>query len=549
MFINLFNRNKPNNHISPVMLLVLDGWGIAPPGPGNAISLANPENINNLYSRYPSGSLIASGESVGLPANEVGNTEVGHLTMGTGRVVYQDLVRINNAIKNESFFVNPALVSMEQHIKKHNSRFHVLGLVGMGNVHSSAEHMYAVIDYCKRKEINSLYLHLFTDGRDSDPKSGLGVIKNIEQYLKSRGVGKIATVSGRYYAMDRDRRWERTKLAYDAIVNAKGVVANSAVEGVERSYAAGKTDEFIEPLVVQTSEDNKNGFIADNDAIFLFNFRVDRPRQIASALTMPDFESSPATHPAFKRERWPKNLFSVTMTEYDRKIPVNGIVFRPQIVNDSLPAVISQAGFSQLHMAESEKERFVTYYFRGMHEDPYPKEDVIIIPSPKVPTYDKKPEMSLPGLVKEVRKQIGKGKYHFIVMNVASPDMVAHSGNIEASVKACKFVDKGVAEIADAIFENNGTLIVTADHGNIEQMLSFSKSSFFVTTGEGKVITDHTNNPVPVIIARKGMEGQMVGQLKGGLSDLAPTVLALMGLVPSKGMTGKNLLNLKNHAK
>ena len=523
------------------MLLILDGWGTAPPGPGNAIELAKTPTIDNLFRSYPSGSLIASGESVGLPANEVGNTEVGHLTMGSGRVVHQDLVRINQAIKNESFFVNPALIAMEQHVKKNNSKLHVLGLIGTGKVHSSEEHMFAVIDYCKRKEINDLYLHLFTDGRDSDPKAGLEVIKNIEQYLKSRGVGKIATVSGRYYAMDRDRRWERTKLAYDAIVNGKGVVAQSAIEAVERSYAEGKTDEFIQPIVIQSPEVHEE-FIQDNDAVFLFNFRVDRPRQIAAALTMADFENSPATYPAFKRDRWPKNLFSVTMTQYDRKIPVNGIVFAPQIIEDSLPAVISQAGFSQLHMAESEKERFVTYYFRGMTETAYQNEDVAIIPSPKVPTYDKKPEMSFPKLVSEVRKQISKDKYHFIVMNAANADMVAHSGNIEAAVKACEHVDEGIGKIVESLFACNGTLIITADHGNAEQMLGFSKASFFVTSGDGKVITDHTNNPVPVIIARKGLENQKVGQLRGALADIAPTILTLMGLNPSKGMTGKNLL-------
>lgn len=538
---NLFNRKPKTHSVSPVMLLILDGWGIAPPGQGNAISHAKTPNIDNLLRTYPSGSLIASGESVGLPANEVGNTEVGHLTIGSGRVVYQDLVRINHAIKNESFFVNPALITMEQHIKKHSSKLHVLGLVGTGKVHSSEAHMFAVIDYCKRKDINNLYLHLFTDGRDSDPKAGLEVIKNIEHYLKTRGVGKIATVSGRYYAMDRDRRWERTKLAYDAIVNGKGVVANSAVEAVERSYAEGKTDEFIQPIVVQ-GQGNQEQFIQDNDAIFLFNFRVDRPRQIASAVTMPDFESSPATYPAFKRERWPSNLFTVTMTEYDRKIPVNGIVFAPQILNDTLPSVISNAGLNQLHMAESEKERFVTYYFRGMMEKPVTNEEILIIPSPKVPTYDKKPEMSFPKLVDEVRRQIDKDQYHFIVMNAANADMVAHSGNINAAVEACEHIDAGVGKILEKLFESNGTLVITADHGNAEQMLGFSKSSFFVTSGDGKVVTDHTNNPVPVIIARRGLENQKVGQIRGALADVAPTILALMGLNPSKGMTGRNLL-------
>lgn len=542
MLFSLFKKNtKKVYNIRPTMLLILDGWGISPPGPGNAISVAQPTKFMELLRTYPSGSLIASGESVGLPANEVGNTEVGHLTMGTGRVVFQDLVRIDKSIQSGSYYVNPALVEINQHLQMYKSRLHIMCMVGTGNVHSSMNHLYATLEYCRRSGIKDYYLHLFTDGRDSDPKVGMTMIKNVEQYLSAHGDGKIATVSGRYYAMDRDRRWERTKLAYDAIVSGKGVSALSAVEGIERSYQAGKTDEFIEPMVVANTAEG-GPLIKDNDAVFFVNFRVDRPRQLAMALSMQDFESSPESKPAFKREYFPSNLFVATMTEYQNNIPVNSVAFKPQIVHDSLPAVIANSRLKQLHMAESEKERFVTYYFRGMVDEPCIDEDILITPSPQVATYDKKPEMSFPKQVEKLVQQINKDKYHFIVMNVANADMVAHSGNLEAAVKACKAIDQGLGAISDSILNTGGTLIITADHGNAEQMLSYETSSFFVSSNIGKVVTDHTNNPVPVIIARRGLENQRVGQLKGALSDIAPTILNVMGITPPKGMTGKNLL-------
>jgi 2,3-bisphosphoglycerate-independent phosphoglycerate mutase len=556
-----FLKSQPSvSSLKPVVLLVLDGYGIAPASAGNAITQARTPFMDNLLNSYPHTELIASGESVGLPANEVGNTEVGHLTLGAGRVIYQDLKRISMAIEDSTFFDNKAFLHALAHCRKYNSKMHLMGLVGTGNVHSSIEHFYALLQFFKKAEFANVFLHLFTDGRDTPPKEAIEIINKIETYTLNNKIGHIASISGRYYAMDRDRRWDRTEKAYKAIVLGKGQTAMSAQDAVESAYARGLTDEFIEPCVIMPAG-RPVATVDDNDAVIFFNFRVDRPRQLTMAFVLPDFEKltsfefgyAPGTEleegkstfrATFQREKWARNIFFVTMTEYHKKLRVSEIAFGPQVVTDSLGAVIASANLKQMHMAESEKERFVTYYFDGMNEKPPPGEEVCIVASPKVPTYDRKPEMSVFKLVGEFKKHLAKGVYSFFVVNFANPDMVAHTGNLKATIKAVEAVDKAVEEFVEAVMRVGGTLVLTADHGNAEELLTYETTSFFFTTGGGKVNTEHSNNPVPVVIINSRYAGRGVALAKGSLADIAPTALALMGLTPPRTMTGRNLLTL-----
>jgi len=545
--------------IKPVVLLVLDGYGIAPASQGNAITQAKKPNIDSFASSYFRGELIASGESVGLPANEVGNTEVGHLSLGAGRTIFQDLVRINKSIKDESFYDNRALLQALDHVKKNNSKFHVIGLVGSGNVHSSIEHFWAIMEFCKRQNLTNVYLHLITDGRDSPPEEGIGVVQKIETQLGVSRIGKVATISGRYFAMDRDKRWERIQKEYEALVLGKGTSVSSAVEALKRSYAAKKSDEFVEPAVIKTPEGKPVATIDDNDAVIFFNFRIDRPRELTMAFVLGNFESLTSFNfgddpeqggrregqiefgTTFKREKRPKNLFFVTMTEYIKNLPVSAIAFPKEIVPDGLGEVLARNGLKQMRLAESEKERFITYYFDGMKEERFNGEDVQIVPSPKVATYDKKPEMSVFGVVEEFKKALSRGVYHFFVINFANPDMVAHTGDIGATVKAIEFVDRAVSEVVRDTLVAGGTILITADHGNAEELLTFPTTTFFVTTSKGTVNTDHSNNPVPLYIIGDRFKGPRELP-KGTLNDVAPTILGMMGVEKPAVMTGKNLL-------
>lgn len=558
IYIPFLSRKKRNPNIKPVVLVVLDGFGNAPPSEGNAISIAKTPNIDSYLTTYPNTSLIASGESVGLPANEVGNTEVGHLTLGAGRTMYQDLKRIDISIEKGFFFDNKAFLKAAAHVKKNNSNMHLMGLIGSGHVHSSVEHLYALLQFCKKEDVSSVYLHLFTDGRDSPPQQGVEIVEEIRERLKNLNLGRIATISGRYYAMDRDRRWNRTKKAYDAIVSGKGAQATDAINAIESSYRSGKTDEFIEPTVI--IQDGKPvGSISDKDSVIFYNFRIDRPRQLAMAFVMENFENLKSfdfgydkekfreegevpISETFQREKVPHNLFFVTMTEYAKDLPVNAIAFGPEQVINSLPETLSMAGRKQMHMAESEKERFVTYYFDGMREEQFEGENVHIVPSPKVATYDKKPEMSLPQLVEEFKKELWKDTYHFFVLNFANPDMVAHSGDIEATVKAIEHVDTHLNYLVNEVVSMDGTVLVTADHGNAEELLTFPTQAYFITSSEGNVNTDHSNNPVPLIVINKQLKNKRVNLPKGSLIDVAPTILNLMGIQKPQEMTGQNLL-------
>jgi 2,3-bisphosphoglycerate-independent phosphoglycerate mutase len=571
IFDKLFKFSKPEVPLKPgtahpVVLLILDGWGVAPASPGNAITLAKTPNMTKLREMYPHGELVASGESVGLPANEVGNTEVGHLNLGAGRLVLQDLKRITKAIKDGDFFLNKAFRDAAEHVVRNNSKMHVMGLVSSGEVHSSIPHFYAVLDFCKKAGVKEVYLHLFTDGRDAPPNEGVEIIKKVEEHIRVGGLGVIASVMGRYYGMDRDRRWDRIQLAYEAIVNGKGRFAKSAEEALKDSYLGGKTDEFIEPTVILNAQGVPTARVADNDGVVFFNFRIDRPRELAMALTVPDFtkaniswEFDPyatkygKTHAAsatteiqksepFARGRLPSNLFFVTMTQYQKNLPVSAIAFPPEIIKHGLAETLAERGIPQMHMSESEKERFVTYYFDGQNEGKFPLEDTLIVPSPKVPTYDKKPEMSVRELSYEVKKVLSLDKYRFIVINFANVDMVAHSGIIKPTVMAVEYVDAALGEVYEAVMAVGGTLVITADHGNGEELLTYPQGSYFFTTSQGAVNTDHSNFPVPVIFADKSFEGKVRTITGGVLGDVAPTLLAIMGIPKPEAMTGRNLL-------
>ena len=524
----------------PVVLAILDGWGIAPPGIGNAITTAKTPNITSMWNAYVRTQLIAHGESVGLPKREPGNTETGHLNLGAGRIVYQDLPRINMSIADGTFFQNDSLIEAINHAKQNKSRLHLIGLLGGGGVHSDLSHLSALIRVCHEQKFTEVYIHVFTDGRDSPPNAAMSYVAQVKD-------AKFASVSGRYFAMDRDFRWERTEKAYLCLTKGIGNKATNIEEAISKSYAKGITDEFIEPTII-----DPEGVIRDNDAVIFFNFRIDRPRQLTKAFVLSNFEENANTvgfdpyavkygakHEAdtsgrakpFTRDGQLKNLFFVTMTEYERNLPVH-VSFPPIPVENPLGRVVSAAGLKQLRISESEKERFVTYYFNGLREDAFSGEKRVIIPSPKVSTYDKKPEMSAVEMTDRTILEIQSGEHDLIIMNYANPDMVGHSGNLAAAIVACETVDTCVGKLLKAIEPTGGVLMITADHGNAEEMIN---------RVSGEVDTEHNANPVPLIIA--GADFRLATQLPQGiLADVAPTILALLRVAIPGDMIGRNLL-------
>lgn len=519
--------NKP---VKPVVLLIFDGFGIAPPGKGNAVSQAKMPVFHNLSARFPHGRLQASGTAVGLTPGEVGSTEVGHLNLGAGRVVYQDLPRINMSISEGTFLTIPALVQAAQHAKNNNSCLHLLGLVSNGNVHSSIEHLYALIWFARQQGIaaNKLKIHAFLDGRDTPQTSGAMFLAELEEKIKNLQIGQIASLAGRYYSMDRDNRWDRIEKAYRALVFSQGNTAHSASEAIQSSYTSGVTDEFVLPTIILDSQNQPVGQVKDNDAVVFFNFRSDRPRELTKAFVLDEFNTS--DKPTFERGAKLSNLFFVTMTEYDRDVPVNGIAFPQEKVNMPLARVLSNHDLRHLHIAETEKERFTTFFFNGMREDPFPGEERIFIPSPKVPTYDLKPEMSSFEITETILKKIQQGSFDFAVINFAASDMVAHTGKLEAAVKACEALDVCLGKIVTAVLNIQGAVLVTADHGNVEKMLDET----------GAPDPEHTNNPVPFLICATNLTSIQLPY--GILADVAPTILDLMGIPKPSEMTGRNLL-------
>lgn len=500
-----------------VLLLILDGWGIAPAGHGNAISRANTPNFDFLWSKYPHTKLAAAGEAVGLPHGQIGNSEVGHLNIGAGRTVLQDLPRISKSVSDGDFFHNKVLKGIFDYVKKNNKPLHLIGLISPGGVHSHQEHLYAILEMAKHEGVHDIYIHAITDGRDVAPKSAETYITKLEKKLKEIGVGHIATVSGRYYSMDRDHRWERTALAYKAMVEGKGELYQTSLEAIEKAYKRGITDEFLRPSVIDS-----NGLINSGDGIFFFNLRSDRPRQLSEALLNEKFAG-------FNREKKLKNLYFVTMTEYEKSLPVNGIVFEPVEVKNCLAKTLSDHEIKQFHLAETEKYAHVTYYFDGGVEKSLPLEEKLMIASPKVSTYDKKPEMSAEKIATELTERLGR--YDFIVVNFANLDMVGHTGMIPETIKAVETVDACLGGVVSAARNLGYEIIITADHGNAEKMIN----------GDGSPCTAHTTNPVPLIIVSD--EEYQIRESQGcSLGNIAPTILELLRVPKPKEMCASSLI-------
>ncbi len=507
----------------PVMLTILDGWGIAPPGPGNAVELARTPSMDRLSGEWPHCRLICYGENVGLPAGQMGNSEVGHLNIGAGRIVYQDISRIDGAIASGEFKSNETLVRLMNQTKQAGGALHLLGLVSDGGVHSSLEHLRALVLMARDLGLEKVSVHAFMDGRDTPPHSGLEYLKEVKEFLEQTGLGRIASLGGRYWGMDRDKRWDRVEKHYRALVQGQGRKAPDPLEAVRQAYDSGETDEFINPTIMVDSDGRPLGLIRDGDGVVFFNFRADRAREMTRALALEEFDG-------FDRGDRLSLSGYVTMTLYDASFGLE-TAFPPVRLEGILGQVVSQAGLKQLRIAETEKYAHVTYFFNGGEETPFEGEDRVLIPSPReVETYDQKPQMSAPQVCDRVLAEIDRGVYDFIVLNFANGDMVGHSGVLEAAVAACETVDGCVGRIMDKVLGLGGILMVTADHGNAEMMLD----------DDGSPYTAHSpDNPVPFILAG---DGHPELRQDGRLGDIAPTVLHLMGLVQPPAMTGKSLI-------
>lgn len=504
----------------PVMLIILDGFGIGKDYAGNAVSLAKTPNFDRLSSENPTTSIDASGLAVGLPPGQMGNSEVGHLNIGSGRVVYQELTRITKEIEEGDFFKRKELLDAIENAKKNNSKIHLIGLVSDGGVHSHNAHLYGLLELMKTKSFDNVYVHAILDGRDVPPTIGKEHIKELSDKMKEIGVGKIATVSGRYYAMDRDKRWERTQLAYDALTLGKGNLNNDPVLAVENSYNEGVTDEFVIPTVI-TENSRPVSTVENGDSIIFFNFRPDRARQITRAFVDPDFDG-------FEREKQVKTFY-VTMTEYDKTIPNVQVVYKNESLDNTLGEYISKKGLIQLRAAETEKYAHVTFFFNGGREIAFENEDRVLIPSPKVATYDLQPEMSAYELKDEIISRLNMNKYDLFIVNFANPDMVGHTGVVPAVVKAVETVDTCLGEIIEVLEDKGGRAIVTSDHGNSEALIDEK---------DGSPITAHTTNKVPLILVGE----KDVNLREGKLADLAPTLLELLRLDKPGEMTGSSLI-------
>lgn len=505
----------------PVYLIILDGWGINnSQKTKNAFREANAPFIKSLFKKYPYSLLSASGEDVGLPDGQMGNSEVGHLNIGAGRIVYQDLTRITKEIRNGNFFKNPVLNKAFETAKKNSSKVHLMGLLSDGGVHSHIDHLKGLLELAKIKEFFDVVIHCFMDGRDTPPKSGIEYITQLNNHLKEIGFGRVGVISGRYYAMDRDKRWDRTKLAYDALTLGEApFYADNPIDAVKMAYDRGETDEFIKPTIIKQERDIK---ITKKDVVIFFNFRADRARQLTRALIDDKFSE-------FERTVRPEISYYVTMTLYDEVFKNVNIAFPPESLKNILGEVLSYHKIRQLRIAETEKYAHVTYFFNGGEEKPFPYEDRCLIPSPRdVATYDLKPEMSAYEVTEEVLKRLNTENYEFVVLNYANMDMVGHTGVFEAAVKAIEALDKCLSKLIPAILEKNGTIFLTSDHGNAEQM----------TEEDGKPHTAHTTNPVPFIFISNGSTLKVKN---GILGDIAPTILSFMGIKKPPEMTGVSL--------
>lgn len=501
-----------------VILMILDGWGKSPDPKVSAIDNANVPFINSLYTKYPNAQLRTDGLNVGLPEGQMGNSEVGHMNLGAGRIVYQDLAKINLAVANKTMSQEKPLIDAFQYAKNNNKAVHFLGLVSDGGVHSHTSHLKGLIDASQDFGLEKVFIHAFTDGRDVDPKSGKGYIQDLENYIQNTSA-KIASVIGRYYAMDRDKRWERVKLAYDLVVNGKGTLAIDAVQAIEASYQNNVTDEFIEPIVIVDENQKPLTTIQNDDVVIFFNFRTDRGRELTEALSQKDFH---------EQNMHKLNLYYVTMTNYDDTFQNVHVIYDKDNITETLGEVLEKAGKKQIRIAETEKYPHVTFFFSGGREVPFEGETRILRNSPKVATYDLQPEMSAFELKDALVPELQKGEVDFVCLNFANGDMVGHTGIMEAAIKACEAVDVCVKEVVETALANNYTTIIIADHGNCETMIN----------PDGSPNTAHTTNPVPIIM----VDNDQIPVKNGVLGDIAPTILELMGIEKPTVMTGKSLL-------
>ncbi len=501
-----------------VILMILDGWGKSPDPKVSAIDNANVPFINSLYTKYPSAQLRTDGLNVGLPEGQMGNSEVGHMNLGAGRIVYQDLAKINLAVAHKTMSQEQPLIDAFQYAKNNNKSVHFLGLVSDGGVHSHTSHLRGLLDAAQEFGLQKVFIHAFTDGRDVDPKSGQGYLQDLENYIQNTSA-KIASVIGRYFAMDRDKRWERVKLAYDLLVNGTGTHTTNIVNSIANSYAQEVTDEFIQPLVVVDSKDQPIATIQNDDVVIFFNFRTDRGRELTEVLSQKDFH---------EENMHKLNLYYVTMTNYDDTFKNVHIVYDKDNVTETLGEVLEKAGKKQIRIAETEKYPHVTFFFSGGREIPFEGETRILRNSPKVATYDLKPEMSAYELKDALIPELQKGEVDFVCLNFANGDMVGHTGVMEAAIKACEAVDACVKEVIEAALANQYTTLIIADHGNCETMIN----------PDGTPNTAHTTNPVPIIL----VDPELKSIHDGVLGDLAPTILELMGIEKPAVMTCKSLL-------
>ena len=503
------------------MLMILDGFGMNEKEEGNAVKIAQIPALTEILTKNPNTMIHTSGLEVGLPEGQMGNSEVGHTNIGAGRIVYQDLAKITKSIEDGDFFSKPEFVKAIENCKANNSKLHIMGLLSDGGVHSHNRHLYGLLELAKRKDFEDVYVHCFMDGRDTPPASGEGYLIKLEEKLKEKGVGQIASLSGRFYAMDRDKRWERVSLAYDALVHGEGEKALDAVAAIEESYQKEIFDEFVKPTVITNKAGEPLAKIENGDSVIFFNFRPDRAREITRSIVDKEFDG-------FETEKL--DTYFVCMTPYDETMPNVEVAFRKEEIRNTFGEYISKKGLKQLRIAETEKYAHVTFFFNGGEEKQYEGEDRILVPSPKVETYDLKPEMSAYEVTDKVIEAIKSEKYDSIILNYANPDMVGHTGSIDAAVKALETINDCVAKVVEAVKSVDGVLLITADHGNAEQMIDYK-------TGEPH--TAHTTNPVPLAVV--GLPGNKKVR-EGRLADLAPTMLDIMGLEKPDEMTGESLI-------
>lgn len=504
----------------PVALIILDGFGWREEREGNAVAQARTPNFDRYHAEYPHTTLRACGEAVGLPPGQMGNSEVGHLNIGAGRIVYQDLTRITKAIEEGAFFTNDVFIQAMRDVKARGKALHLMGLVSDGGVHSHIRHLYALLQMAKEQGLPRVYVHAFLDGRDVAPDSGTGYLQALLARMGEIGIGELATVQGRYYAMDRDRRWERVEKAYHAIVAGAGRKTDNPVRAVRASYEDGVYDEFVLPIVCMREDGDPVAKASDGDAVICFNFRPDRVIQLSQAFTNADFDG-------FERRTVPKDLTYVCMTPYSDTVRAP-IAFPAVHLRDTLGEAVSKAGFTQLRTAETEKYPHVTYFFNGGREGSFPGEERLLIDSPQVATYDLKPEMSAPHVTEAVIHALKRHPFDLIVLNFANPDMVGHSGKWQPTIQAVEAVDACLGTVADAVLERGGTAVITADHGNADRMVDEA----------GNPVTSHTTSPVPFIVTRRGL----ILREGGILADIAPTILQLLNLPQPAAMTGQSLI-------